>query len=542
MTDATGFPRGGNVVYKHAPLFVARQRPGTGKRMSIHAEPTTFALEARDVTKRYGALRANDRASIHVAKGSLHALVGENGAGKSTLCKTLFGLVQPDEGTLCIEEKPVVLTGPAQAMAAGIGMVHQHFMLVPPLTVAENVVLGVEPTRKGLLDHTHAERSVQALADQFGLQVDARARIEDLPVGVQQRVEILKVLHRGARTLILDEPTAVLTPPEVVSLFDVLRRLKAEGRTVLLVTHKLPEVLSLCDAVTVMRAGKTVGEQALAGLGVDDLARMMVGRNVDLSRKPRSVAPGAVHLEVQGLKVRRSDGRLGVDDVSLRVRAGEVVGIAGVEGNGQTELCDAITGVVHVEAGRVLLKGEDITSLSVRQRRERGMAHVPEDRLAQGLVPSMRAWENTALGLHRKPDLGGWGWLRRNAMKGLCTRLMKDFDVRPTQPALSAASFSGGNQQKLVMGRELHVKPRVLVLAQPTRGVDVGAIERIHAALLAASEAGMAILLISAELTELLSLSDVIHVMYRGRLVHTADGATATPELLGPFMLGGGAA
>ncbi|MEW5849052.1 MAG: ABC transporter ATP-binding protein [Myxococcota bacterium] len=498
----------------------------------------TLALSAEGISKRYGACTANADANLHVATGTIHALVGENGAGKSTLCKTLFGLIRPDTGEIRIHGEPARLTGPRDAMARGLGMVHQHFMLVPTLSVAENVALGQEPRAGLFIDHQRARADVTTMSERFGLQVDPDALVEDLPVGVQQRVEILKVLHQGARILILDEPTAVLTPPEVESLFAVLRRLKAEGRTVVLVTHKLPEVLALCDAVTVMRAGRTVAEQPTAGLTVDELARLMVGRNVALDRKPRGTTPGEERLVVRELRVRRADGRVAVDGVSLTVRAGEVVGIAGVEGNGQTELADAICGVLPA-TGAVLLQGRDVSALDVLARRQAGLAHVPEDRLTAGLVPTMRVSENAVLGKERTPPFSRAGLLSGSAVASLSRALIDAFDIRPPDPAQLAGALSGGNQQKIVVGRELHGDPRVLVLAQPTRGVDVGAIERIHQAILTARDAGLAILLFSAELTELLALSDVIHVMYRGRLVKTVPGDGATEELLGPAMLGG---
>jgi simple sugar transport system ATP-binding protein len=497
-------------------------------------------LEARHVSKRYGTCVANNDVNLLFPAGTIHGLVGENGAGKSTLCKTLFGLVRPDAGQVLVDGQPVLLRGPRDAMARGVGMVHQHFMLVPTLTVAENTVLGAEPTRRGLLDLTRAEQDVQDISQRFGLAVDPRARVQDLPVGVQQRVEILKVLHRGARTLILDEPTAVLTPAEVDRLFDVLKSLRSQGWSVLLVTHKLPEVLALCDAVTVMRAGRTVAQEPLAGATVDHLARLMVGRAVDLSRRPASGhGSGEVRLSVRGLRVRRPDGRRAVDGVSLEVRAGQVVGIAGVEGNGQKELCDAVTGVTVPEHGEVNLLGRDVTRWSVRDRRTLGLAHVPEDRLTQGLIPSMRLFENAALGSHRGSHVNRRGGLGVGAMRRLFSDIASSFDVRPRDADLSVGALSGGNQQKLLVGRELRGQPRVLLLAQPTRGVDVGAVERIHAAIRQAREDGVAILLVSAELTELLALSDVIHVLYRGRLVHQEDGALATPESLGPSMLGG---
>jgi len=497
------------------------------------------ALQARDVTIRFGACVANDGAAITVKQGSIHALVGENGAGKSTLCKTLFGMLRPDTGEVLYGGKTVILRSPRDAMALGVGMVHQHFMLVNSLTVAENVALGAEPSRGGMLDSARMRDDVIQLSRRFGLEVEPDALVADLPVGVQQRVEILKALRSGAQTLILDEPTAVLTPPEVDGLFVVLRALKAEGRTILMVTHKLPEVLAICDSITVMRHGKTVAEKD-APLGtVGSISELMVGRAVDLARKQRKGDAAEVRLSVDKLQVQGADGRLRVQGISLSIRAGEVVGIAGVEGNGQTDLANALSGVTAPSDGSVILLGQDVTAADVRSRMRMGLAHVPEDRLQEGLAPSLGVEENSVLGGHDTEPMASWGWLHPKAIAQRARDIIARLDVRPTDASVPINALSGGNQQKVLVGRELASHPKVLILAQPTRGVDVGAMEKIHAEILAARDAGCAVLLFSAELPELMALSDVIHVMYRGKIVFSTPGAEATPETLGPWMLGG---
>lgn len=496
------------------------------------------ALRAEELCRAFGGRPANDRVTLTVRAGSIHALVGENGAGKSTLCRMLFGLLRPDAGRILVDGVERTFRTARDAMAAGIGMVHQHFMLVEDLSVAENVVLGAEPVHGLRFDLARAVAATEELSRRFGLAVDARAEVGTLAVGVQQRVEILKALYGGARFLLLDEPTAVLTPLEVDALCAVLRRLRDEGRGILVVTHKLPEVMSVADEVTVLRGGRVVGSLPARETSVDALGAMMVGRQVDLSRRPRSSTVGEEVLRVEEIVVRGGDARPRLQGVSLSVRAGEIVGIAGVEGNGQSELLDALCGTRAVSSGRVVLAGEDVTAWSVRRRRDRGLYHVPEDRLAQGLVPAMSVVENAVLGLHHRAPFSRRGVLQHTEAVRAADELIAAYDVRPPDASLAAGSLSGGNQQKVLVGRELSGRPRVLVCAQPTRGVDVGAMERIHGALLAARDSGTALLLISAELTELMTLSDVIHVLYRGRIVHTVEGPRATVETLGPPMLG----
>ena len=504
---------------------------------------TAAALELAGVTKRYGALAANRDVDLRVEAGSVHALVGENGAGKSTLMKVAYGQVRPDAGSLRIKGEPVdwARHGPAASIRRGVGMVHQHFMLVGPLTVTENLVLGREPRRGPFMDLDGAAAELSALAARFGFAVDPHARIEELSVGEQQRVEILKVLWQGCDVLILDEPTAVLTPAEVRELFGVLRALVAEGRTVVLITHKLDEVVAIADRVTVMRHGEVVGGMARGDLSAEAIARAMVGRPVLMEVEKAPAAPGDVVLAVEGLTVAGRGSRPALDGVSFELRAGEVLGVAGVEGNGQTELVEALTGLRAPAAGRVTLSGRDVTVAPVAARHDAGLAHVPEDRHARGLVLEMSVSDNLLLG--RQRELSRGPLLDREAVRGHAERLIREFDVRPADPAATVAGLSGGNQQKVVIARELS-RPglRLLVCAQPTRGVDIGAIELIHRRILAARDGGAAVLLVSAELSEVRSLADRVVVLHRGRIAGTFEGEALQEqsglERLGELMLG----
>jgi len=488
------------------------------------------ALDLRGVTKRYGPVFANDDVSLRVAPQTVHALIGENGAGKSTLMKIAYGHVRADAGEIWIKGQRVARHSVAQSIARGVGMVHQHFMLVGPLTVAENVVLGHEPLRAGMLDLGRASDEIRALSRKFGLDVDPSAVIEDLSVGQQQRVEILKVLWRGCDVLILDEPTAVLTPGEVRDLFAVLRGLVADGMTVVLITHKLDEVLAIADRVTVMRRGKVVAEMERGGLSAPDIARAMVGRPVLLRVEKGPAHPGNTVLEVRDLHVTGARGIPAVRGVSLTVRAGEILGIAGVEGNGQSELIDAIVGLRRVDSGSVLIGGHDLTHAAVYDRYQAGLAHIPEDRQDRALILDYPTRNNLILGQQRdftwQLDLLDSGRIRRRAVK-----LIGDFDIRPTDPEQDARGMSGGNQQKVVVARELsHRSPSVLLCAQPTRGVDIGAIEAIHRRMIQARDSGLGVLLVSAELTELRSLSDRLAVMYKGQVVTTLEAAELAAE------------
>jgi general nucleoside transport system ATP-binding protein len=496
-------------------------------------------LELRAITKRFPGVVANDDVDFELRKGEVHALLGENGAGKSTLVNILYGLYHPDEGEIVLKGKPARIHSPREAIDLGIGMVHQHFMLIPVMTVAENIVLASEPTKGPLLDLDTANQRVGEISKRFGLAVDPRARIESISVGQQQRVEILKALYRGAEILILDEPTAVLTPQEALELFDVIRSLTEQGRSIIFITHKLNEVLEIADRITVLRRGKTVETVPREGATEQGLARLMVGRDVLLRVDKPPADPGEPVLRVEELSVldeRRLDA---VRGVSFEVRTGEIVGIAGVDGNGQTELVDAITGLRRPESGRILVGGEDVTFEGCRECLEAGMGHIPEDRQLRGLVLDFTLAENIVLHDFREEPTSRWGWLYPRRMIARARECLRAFDVRGGGPETPAASLSGGNQQKVVVAREISREPRVLIAAQPTRGVDVGAIEFIHRRLVEERDEGKAILLVSFELDEILSLSDRILVMYEGRVVgeYSPD---VTAEELGIAMTGGG--
>ena len=509
-----------------------------------------LAVRLQQVVKTFDGVVANRDASLDVAAGEIHALVGENGAGKSTLMRVLAGLYAPDGGEVEVHGRRVTGWSTPDAIAAGVGLVHQHFMLVPTLTVAENVVLGQEP-RAGLrLDRARAEAEVAALCERSGLHVDPRRLVSELSVGEAQRVEILKALYRGARVLILDEPTAVLSPPEVAELWQVLRTLRASGGTVILITHKLDEVLAVSDMITVMRAGRTVARFPSAGTTPREIARAMVGRDVQLALDaPRAVAERAtetadgetapVRLQVESLSVRSDRGLVAVDGLSFAVRAGEILGVAGVEGNGQTELLEALAGLRPVTSGAIRLGTHDLTRDTVRERADRGLSHIPEDRQRRGLVMEYPVSDNLILG--RQHHFARWGRIDRDAITRHAAEQIARFDIRPADPARPVRTLSGGNQQKVVIAREMGRRFDVLLAAQPTRGVDVGAIEFIHGQLRAAREAGQAILLVSADLAEVLALADRVAVMYRGRFVTVLPAAACSTEQLGPYMTGAAA-
>jgi len=502
------------------------------------------AIRMDGIAKTFGDCVALRGASLEVTPGEIHALVGENGAGKSTLMKVLGGLIKPDAGRVEIDGRDVTGWSTGHAIAAGIGIVHQHFMLVPTLSVAENLVLGCEPKKRGVvLDENQAAEDVRKLSRETGLVIEPERLISDLSVGEAQRVEILKVLFRGARILVLDEPTAVLSPPEVRELWTVLRRLREKGDTIVLITHRLDEVVELSDTITVMRAGKTVGRMKTSETNPADIARRMVGREVSLSAgkrvqplaRPIAAAPDQ-GLAAQNLSVMGSRGNRVVDDVSFAVKPGEILGIAGVEGNGQTELIEAIAGLRPVASGRILIDGVEITRHNVASRHEAGLSHIPEDRHRRGLIMEYTVGDNLILGLQRFFSRNGVidsDRVMENAMEEISS-----FDIRPPNPLLASRALSGGNQQKVVVAREMGRKFSVLLASQPTRGVDVGAIEFIHQQLLDARAQGKAILLVSAELNEVLALSDRIAVMYRGRFAAVMSTADATEELLGEYMIG----
>jgi simple sugar transport system ATP-binding protein len=510
--------------------------PAAGRAMGTGRAPT---VSLGGITRRFGSLVANDNVSLDLLPGEIHALVGENGAGKSTLMRVLYGLLQPDAGMIAVDGRPVRIHSPAGAMRLGFGMVHQHFMLVDTLTVAENVVLGREPRgRLGGLRRATAEAQVAALAERLRLPVDPRARVGTLAVGVQQRVEFLKALHHGARVLILDEPTAVLAPHEVDELFQVLRALNAEGTTIVLITHKLAEVKTLAGRVTVMRAGRVVGGGAAADLTIEAIAEMVVGRPLGKLRARADLAPGPALLEVRALEARDDRGVPALRGISLAVRGGEILGIAGVEGNGQNELAECIAGLRPALRGEVLIAGAPMDGRSPRQRFAAGLAHIPSDRLHDGLVPDMTLAENLALGRHREPKLGRGPFLDPRALGDHAALLLAEYDVRPPSPGHKAIQLSGGNQQKLIAARELTRGARVILAAHPTRGVDLGAAAAIHGRLLAERDAGHAVLLISSELSEILTLSDRIVVMYEGRIAHETRPAATDERTLGLYMTG----
>jgi len=504
-------------------------------------------LELRGITKHFGAVRANDGVSLKVEPGTIHAIVGENGAGKSTAMKIAYGFYTADEGEILVDGQPRQIDGPHDAIALGIGMVHQHFMLVEPMTVAENVVLGIEPGSPWKLDMPGAVAKIRALSQQLGMAIDPLAKIETLAVGQQQRVELLKALYREAKLLILDEPTAVLSPQAVGELFTILRQMREQGKTVVIVTHKLSEVLAISDEVTVMRDGKVVGQRKTAETSAAELARLMVGRDVLLRVEKPPAKPAAPVLAVAGLTLVDEDGHRRLDDVGFEVRAGEIVGIAGIEGNGQTELIEALAGLVEKGAvtGTVRLLDQEVGGLDARARRHRGIAHVPEDRHRRGLLLDFDLAENCILGAADRPPVAvgpARAWLSRPAINDRCARILTEHDVRPPDRTLPARSLSGGNQQKLVMGRELTDGPKLLLVAQPTRGVDIGGIEFIHRRLVEMRYKGCAILLVSSELEEVAALADRLLVIRGGKIVGEVDPQTTNNEQIGLLMTGGAAA
>ncbi|WP_425841465.1 ABC transporter ATP-binding protein [Streptomyces fractus] len=501
----------------------------------MNASSSPPAVELTGITKRFPGVVANHDIHLTVHKGTVHALVGENGAGKSTLMKILYGMQKPDEGTIAIDGTTVSYSSPADAIARGIGMVHQHFMLADNLTVLENVVLGSEELY-GI--GARARRKIQEISERYGLGVRPDVRVEDLGVADRQRVEILKVLYRGATTLILDEPTAVLVPQEVDSLFDNLRELKAEGLSVIFISHKLGEVLSVADEITVIRRGTTVGTAVPAETTPKQLAELMVGSELPTPETAESTVTDRAVLSVEGLRLDAEGGRPLLDDISFTIHAGEVLGLAGVEGNGQTELIEALIGLKHADSGTIGLAGQEITSWATRRRREQGVGYIPEDRHRHGLLLESPLWENRILGhVTEKPNARGV-LVDIKAAQADTRRIVEEYDVRTPGIDVTAASLSGGNQQKLIVGREMSHKPRFLIAAHPTRGVDVGAQAQIWDQIREARREGLAVLLISADLDELIGLSDTLRVMYRGRLVADADPATITPEELGSAMTG----
>ena len=496
-------------------------------------------LELRGITKRFPGVIANQGVDLTVESGEIHALLGENGAGKTTLMNVLYGLYRPDEGEILVDGTPVVLNDPGDAIKAGIGMVHQHFMLVPVFTVTENVMLGVESTRGPLmiLDKASARKRIVEISRQHNLQIDPDALVEDLPVGVRQRVEIVKTLYRHSNLLILDEPSAVLTPQETEELFEIMRSLQAGGTSIIFITHKLNEVLEISDRITVLRRGRVVGTTTPEEATQESLAEMMVGRTVALEVQKGPSTPREPVLEVRGLTVTDDRGHVAVRDLDLVVRGGEIVAVAGVQGNGQTELVEAITGLRGHRAGSIRIAGSEIHA-DPRRIFEAGVAHVPEDRLEEGLVPSFTIAENIALNTYYLPPFADGLRLHRDAILATATELVRQFDVRTPSVFNEAGNLSGGNQQKVIVAREFSRPIKLLVAAQPTRGLDVGSIEYIHRRLVEKRDEGAAVLIVSTELDEVLALGDRIAVMYQGRIVAMLDPEEATPEVVGLYMGG----
>jgi len=501
-------------------------------------------LELRGITKRFGAVLANDHLDITIPPGTIHAIVGENGAGKSTAMRIAYGFYTAESGEILVNDQARDIRAPRDAIALGIGMVHQHFMLVRPMTVTENIVLGAEPGSAMSLDLRKAAAGIRALSEEFRLAVDPDAVVEDLSVGQQQRVELLKALYRRAGLLILDEPTAVLTPQEVDEFFAILRRMRGQGKTVIIITHKLSEVLAISDNVTVMRDGRVVGQVKTSETDAAALARLMVGRDVLLRVDKPAAQPGATVLAVRDLSITARDGARRLDKVSFEVRAGEIVGVAGVEGNGQTELIEALAGLLPGSqvSGSMSLGGRDIRELDARRRREAGIAHVPEDRHRRGLLLDFSLSENAILGVHyRAPAVSGVGGvlLDQAAIQRRADLVIREFDVRPPNASLPARALSGGNQQKLIIGREFELPPALLLISQPTRGVDIGAIEFIHRKIVTLRDSGCAVLLVSAELEEVTALADRLLVLHNGRVAGEVDPSRATHEEIGLLMTGG---
>lgn len=496
-------------------------------------------IEMRDITKVFGGFVANDKINLHLRKGEIHALLGENGAGKSTLMNMLAGLLEPTSGEIAVNGQVVNLDSPSKAASLGIGMVHQHFMLVEAFTVAENIILGSELTKNGVLDIAGASKEIKALSERYGLAVDPSAKVADISVGAQQRVEILKTLYRGADILIFDEPTAVLTPSEIDELMAIMKNLVKEGKSIILITHKLDEIRAVSDRVTVIRRGKSIETVEIAGATNADLAEMMVGRSVSFKTEKQASKPKEVVLSIKDLVVNENRGVPAVKNLSLDVRAGEIVGIAGIDGNGQSELIQAITGLRKVESGSIELKGDSIVGLHPRQITELSVGHVPEDRHRDGLILEMMISENIALQTYYKEPHSKNGILNYSNITSYAKKLMEEFDVRAASELVPAAALSGGNQQKAIIAREIDRDPDLLIVSQPTRGLDVGAIEYIHKRLIEERDNGKAVLVVSFELDEILNVSDRIAVIHDSKIQGIVSPETTNKQGLGVLMAGG---
>lgn len=501
-------------------------------------DAATTVVELRQITKRFPGIVANDSISLTLLKGEIHALLGENGAGKSTLMNILFGLYQPDEGQILIRGSEVSIDSPNKAIEMGIGMVHQHFKLVQPFTVTENIILGMEPKSGGTIDYRTAAAKVLELSYRYGLKVDPQAKVERISVGMQQRVEILKVLYRGADILIFDEPTAVLTPQEITELMTIFRNLAAEGKSIILITHKLKEIMQIADRVTIIRRGKVIDTVRKADTAPSVLAEKMVGRNVNFQVTKTKALPGKPVLEVLGLRTGGGRGASALKDLSFEVRAGEILGIAGVDGNGQKELIEALTGLEHIEGGSIKLLGTELANRSPRTVSEAGISHIPEDRHKHGLVLDFGMNENMALSTYFRPIYTRGPLLNYKAIDKHAAKLIEEFDVRTPTIYTKARALSGGNQQKAIIAREIDKNPDLLIAAQPTRGLDVGAIEFVHRRLIEQRDQGKAVLLISFEMDEILHVSDRIAVIYDGRLVGIVQPEETNDRQLGLMMAG----
>ena len=496
-------------------------------------------IEMREITKIFGEFVANDKINLELRKGEIHALLGENGAGKSTLMNMLAGLLEPTSGEIVVNGKSEKLDSPSKAASLGIGMVHQHFMLVEAFTVAENIILGSEVTSKGVLDLKKANADILELSERYGLAVDPTAKVEDISVGAQQRVEILKTLYRGADILIFDEPTAVLTPAEILELMDIMKALVKEGKSIILITHKLDEIRAVADRVTVIRRGKSIQTVSIEGATNKDLAEMMVGRSVSFVTEKEEAQPKEVVLQISDLVVNENRGVPAVKELSLDVHAGEIVGIAGIDGNGQSELIQAITGLRKVKSGSIKIKGQEVVGLSPRKITEMNVSHVPEDRHRDGLVLEMMLSENIALQTYYKEPLSKNGVLNYNQINSYARKLMEEFDVRAANEIVPASALSGGNQQKAIIAREVDRNPDLLIVSQPTRGLDVGAIEYIHKRLIDERDKGKAVLVVSFELDEILNLSDRIAVIHDGKIQGIVKPSETNKQELGILMAGG---
>ncbi|MBD8068239.1 ABC transporter ATP-binding protein [Bacillus sp. PS06] len=498
-----------------------------------------YVVEMLNIRKEFPGIVANDNISLSLRKGEIHALLGENGAGKSTLMGILFGMYQPERGVVKVNGQEVRISNPNVANRLGIGMVHQHFKLVDNFTVTENIILGSEP-RKGLvLDIDKAAMRIEELSKHYGLNVDPHAKIEDISVGMQQRVEIIKMLYREAEVLILDEPTAVLTPNEIDELMKIMKNLINEGKSIIIITHKLKEIKAVADRCTVIRRGKSIGTVDVKDASEASLAEMMVGRNVSFKVDKQESKPGDVVLEIDSISVKNNRKLLGLKEFSLQVKAGEIVGIAGVEGNGQSELVEAITGLRKIESGKVFINGEDISNLPIRERIEKGIGHIPEDRQKRGLVLDYSLQSNMVLEIYNKPPFSKYGLLNQSAIRQYTNKILENFDVRSGEGAVSIArTLSGGNQQKAIIGRELELNPNLLIAVQPTRGLDVGSIEYIHKRLIEHRDNGKAVLLVSLELDEVLQLSDRIAIVNNGELVGTVLASETDENEVGLMMAG----